>query len=971
MSDRSLNCEENALSMFSTGVDRARLIRSKILKAFDSEPEWTSCTDDDEIVDWCSGLLTTRFIAEAVHPSVTALGVLHVETIVARTQAPDIAESFVASENRVASLSRWVTNPDDVVTLRSSFVVGDPAAELPFRAMVLAVGQQIATATSVAQSLVEDEEPGVLVASPFGALGVRPRGSWNPVVDSLRSWVWPASGEAPAALLEAAVKAFELEREHQFETAPAAWYGSGDEGALTFEVPYGPGPFPEGVIGMRNAMPHLDSPANETSLVQGFEVENPALGRGLMLTLRLPLTLMEEELPKMVAALNNRSRICGEQDSTGSAHGLGAWILHGDDVTLTSFVPSGWAQILDEDELAGLYRQLLSNCARLSWDARRVIGSAEEIVGRLETAIANPDEVDPDSAIAPSLGGFAAGANARGPHFGETGVGVDPGAEIMAFVWQNLVGSDYEWAYIHEDRRGLIYWMGPSAVQFRSFRCGCDEHGSVVQIMTELGADAQPLRVALETILLEGEPIVVTRHDEKLWATSQLHVHSENITWTRFWAVTLAVCHGLLTERLGETRGDLDTVATPDGDHRIDRGGLLNMFVDLPQVEGFRAPSTSAAALLQGIALTSHTPHMLRSIDASQLEMAWLFHVPDCDSTVSVITAFGYIDHPSYGHSLRIMTELRWEGDPGDVFVLNALERQSDRSFTMGGFCDGVDGPTLVSLYPLLLDRSGSHTGQSTFVGTALVQHCSAVSGILASGSGVTSDGASVTDVVHGVQGLPAVYRDTMGASSHLEAATTSDGAQVEAIWSRSWPYPHDGWPRLGAIQHDVLRGSATISIHTDSAFARLKVIHAALAMSARPNYDLYSSGVPLAAEALGPTSEDLELLTGHLIEQGFLEVVAEGEAVRVVNAEATFRLQRASHPVWQEVTLIELVTSEPETVERLASALQYRIGQWSGNTYRVCLPAYVFGTQHWGRRMAILEDIVTDLLSAATRRRM
>lgn len=955
------------VSLFSTGCLRAKELRRGILDAFGAEPDWMGGSDSDEVIAWTAGPVTTLFIAEDVHPSVPGLGMLTILSFVLTADSAARARDYVEASNRYATLSRWVALPSNEIQLRCSFVVGDPQVEIPFRAMLLTVGQHMSD-TAFAALRAADAE-GLEVVDPVELGKVRPQEDWHSIIYTHSHFVEPHRGASPAPLMESLAVAFNQELELQFAASPAAWYGNADSTSLTCEVPYGPGPYSLGVIGMRAMAPHLESSDNETSLIQAFEVDNPDVGKGLMLAMRLWPNVQQERVSELLDGLNSRLRMRSDQQSPGSAHGLGAWIYHNDALTLTCLLPSGWAEVLDDEEQVTLLRQLLSNAARLSWDAHGVLDSAEILEERLRLAIQHPEEVTSDPAIPPGLAGFAAGDRARGPHFGELWVGTDPGAHVLAFLWTNLVGHDDEWGYLLRDASGFTFWTGPSRVEVRSFRCMCAEEGSLVRLRTQLGVDSDDLRSLLKTLLSEGEPVAVHSHDGHLWATSRLHVHSDNLYWCRHGATLLAIAQALLCERVEGVRGDVDLATPDDGRIRPDRDQMLNLYRDLPSMPNSKTVHPSGTALIHGSALLLTAPYSLRELDDGHFEMRWLHGSGDPSGTEAVSTTYGYLEHPDYGTCLRIRTCLRTTLEH-DAFDLNESD---DGGFVLGGIHESSGGVSCTSLYPTLLDQTGKHAGQTIFVGTALMHHTSRVGHLLTTNPGIHADTASGQEVAEGVERLLQTYRAHGGASPQLELLTQYDGDRLSVQWAA--PAPAVGghvWPRLVGNTADdgSQRGQVVLGIgDATHAGVGLRLLNAALALSGRPDYALDPVGYPLVSIAEGLTEADLDRLTEHLVEAGQLWRSSDGE-ISVADTPTRFSLElKDGSPLPADEVVIDVEAREPSFSDAMRAAIQqhasFLVGSWRGNGYTLRLPRSVFGQSIWWAKMETLETIVLDVVGA------
>jgi len=269
-------------------------------------------------------------------------------------------------------------------------------------------------------------------------------------------------------------------------------------------------------------VPHLKGPQNSTSLVQSSVIDHPQLGRGLMLTLRLGADPAYDE-PALAATLLDQQHSAGRA-TEAAAHGWGAWIFN-QHLMHALFLPAAWATQLDQSDLDQLMRCLLDDVARLS---------------RLSRVVLEPlCDVDQDELFAGNLPstGLTAGFRARGPEFGESGAGTDPGARMLAHIWRDLVAGDSRWSSLDvTDGVGFDYWPNLYRQRFRAAPCS-DEGGSLVTIETLLppvvGAQEEPSAV-------QPLPGAVVRTPDGVVVRAVLHVHDDLLSWIRGWGAPLA-----------------------------------------------------------------------------------------------------------------------------------------------------------------------------------------------------------------------------------------------------------------------------------------------------------------------------------------------------------------------------------------------------------------------------------------------
>ena len=306
---------EVSSSLFSTGLSKATGLRTRLLEALDAEPEWTVGTEDSTDIVWLAGPIPTFLSVQPGGALTPGLAVLTVRTRCAWVEDLEQARRTVGDLNLHTTVNRWVLlgdpgpkdwfdsqvddqtpewmdtelrrrrlvcslpAPDSPVSVEVavSFVVGDESTDVPFEAVLLAVSEQIAKATALVSNYFTEGWGEAAVAE----INDRERvgGEWNSVVNHYDNRVTPLASSDTAPLLLALNEAFDAERAAQFENAAAAWYGGGDESGFTCEVPYGPGPFEEGVIGMSDPRGVSVTDENRTSLVEASRMNNWSPGQ--------------------------------------------------------------------------------------------------------------------------------------------------------------------------------------------------------------------------------------------------------------------------------------------------------------------------------------------------------------------------------------------------------------------------------------------------------------------------------------------------------------------------------------------------------------------------------------------------------------------------------------------------------------------------------------------------------------------
>ena len=656
------------------------------------------------------------------------------------------------------------------------------------------------------------------------------------------------------ALTQALVTAFDMERQVQFQQSPAAWFGSGDESGFTCEVPYGPGPFPLGVIGMQSAVPHLSGPRTATSLVQGMPTDNPWLGNGLVFAVTSGGNDSNLPLPEWGAAalLNAQNRLRSDDASPGFAHAVGSWVKRNSNMTHVCFIPAGWDRLLTEEELIRFFRILLANAARLSWGSRQVLEP-------------NRDRPTHDPTHPRMLAGLAAGANARGPQFGEPGSGINPGARALTFIWDKLVGSDDEFARVFDDVAGFRFWMGPAVLDITSHRCTCpSESGSLIVLESDLGNDTPEDRERLMRLQETGLPFAVVTTSGRLTALAQIHVHDDTLSFGAYWAVPLAVAMVLLADELSPPDARGIDLRLPGGEERTSRDGMLGTLGS----HGLWASETPFGAG------KSETRSPLTLLHAQLLVDSPGWRVADREGTLSVSrkypvgrgedweaksldTACHYMTHPIYGTCLRLETTIPALGDVDAWRITGEFARDS---FTLlGGFTPDAEGIRLVTLYPTAIDSSRTHAGEVSFAGTAMQHHALIIRMALNWFDALVGHDVDPDQAAAGVTDLTEAYRTTAGLPEQLQIGAGTWHGEVAVQWMRPWPYTGaDTSPRLASdIEIDGepwLAGQVTLDLATVGSFTE-RILHAVLALSA-PLPEPISGPGPLLGELipmLGP----------------------------------------------------------------------------------------------------------------------
>ena len=1009
-----------ASSLFSSGLSKATSLRGRLLEALGAESEWTVGTDDSPDVVWLAGPVPTFLSVQAGGALTPGLAVLTVRTRCAWVEDVDIARSEVEYLNAHTTLNRWVVlgdpgpenwfNPvedlqmpydwapearrrnlissrpapdaDVSVEVAVSFVVGDVSTDVPFEAVLLTVSEQISKATAVVTNNFTEGWGEAAFADLDGRR--RTGDEWHPVVYHYDNRIAPLASEDTTPLLSALNDAFVAERAAQFEDAAAAWYGGGDGSGFTCEVPYGPGPFEEGVIGMTATREIPLTNENRTSLVGASLVDNPHAGKGLLITMRVPGDTNVDDPPWWQASmLNAQSRLNGGGASAGMAHGFGAWVVHEDEPQHVVFIPASWAHDLPRETLILFFGQVLANFARLSWGARRVL---EPHVDVEVASLFEPDNIP--------CSGLAGGPHARGLQFGESGVGTDPGADVVGYTWTNLVGPDTEWAQVLNDCKGFEFWPNRHMQRITTTPCSCADPGSRISIDTPLlwGSSPQILNVAMR-VQADGWPAAMVSNGHGLIARTLLHVHDDSKAWAEGWPTALAVAQALLAEHLDRVSGDAVSWTSdhPQSGRRHDRDQMLTLFDPGQDWSTLPAWYLNPEALALAATIPEIAPYALAWHEGLVL-MDWSIElVQDGSSrTATVRTTYGPAEHPALGRCLRISTELHVDADdPGSWCLENneLLVSGADDTFVLGGWT-ASDGSrvTYTTVDPAALDRSTSTDRHASFIGTALNHHVSAVARLLKNGDGVEAPEMTGLLLAERYGRLADFYRDAgLDIPSSLSTVLTGADDNNEGSLSVFVPRSPTGriheWPRMGAFdQGSEPSGFRTlVPLNTMSIGFAARFAHAAILGAAKAREDGQQISLPLSTVVYPLTVDDIDAALGALIDEQVLRF--DEERGEILVAPSTSRIvlavePAADHPVWGSVLTITATcprTEEqavaPETASDVITG-NLQIGDWHRQDghlkYRVCLPPQAFNTPYRETRQQLFMHVVRSVAAHA-----
>jgi len=114
-------------------------------------------------------------------------------------------------------------------------------------------------------------------------------------------------------------------------------------------------------------------PGHQTALINCDNTENPHLGSGILLSMRL----MEKVDPNDGDYLVGQMNTAPNSKAHGALHGLGSWNFRDDEMTYTLFVPSSWSTLLTEEELQWFFMQQFWNMAREAMLARSILRTGE------------------------------------------------------------------------------------------------------------------------------------------------------------------------------------------------------------------------------------------------------------------------------------------------------------------------------------------------------------------------------------------------------------------------------------------------------------------------------------------------------------------------------------------------------------------------------------------------------------------
>lgn len=378
--------EEDMSDDISAGLQAAAEYRMALLKDLNAEPVWLSgdpSTTED--VYWWAGPTPTVFSIDSAGSHAPHLGVLTVKTLGGLIKDIDIAREYCAELNAFTSTTRWLLLNDFVnestlpiiMAATSTFVVGGIEANFPFKAICYMIEEQITKVTALVTSnffSVDGEDKNAwayafMKPAPSGEIRSR---DWSQSCFYFDDNVKPFEDLDPTPLSEAAYNAFnnckaaQLSREHG---DTGAWFGVDSFPNIIFEVPYTYVDW-KGIIVNGGSQ---GIPGHQTALINCVNTENPHLGGGILLSMRL----MEKVDPNDGGYLVGQMNAAPNSKAHGALHGLGSWNFRDDEMTYTLFVPSSWSNLLTEEELQWFFMQQFWNMAREAMLARSILRTGE------------------------------------------------------------------------------------------------------------------------------------------------------------------------------------------------------------------------------------------------------------------------------------------------------------------------------------------------------------------------------------------------------------------------------------------------------------------------------------------------------------------------------------------------------------------------------------------------------------------
>ena len=1017
--------------VFSSGYDRAVAYRNALLSELGAEPEWTYGGDGDQEIAWIAGPLATYFRVEAPEEDLPGLAGLTVRTITHEIKDLGAARQIAALLNAETSLNRWtiINDPgpegwfdpqhpnapwrnyvaqtpdqDSPISLGLSFsiTVSEPSAEYSIAAVLLNIQEQIAKATAVATNY-GDEDWG-FVNSIAGTDGVRASEDWNGIVYHFDNNLAPDAQLSPQPLLDALNAGFRASVEAQHSEGTPSWHMAGeDQDGFTCEIPFGRGQYPLGVV---TGFAISGVEGDQTCLVRGEQVpegQNP-LGAGLRITMDLPVDHTRFVAPGwIVHLLNLGGRIRSFHKSVFSSHTLGAWTNSEHGIYWSTFIPAYWVSFFEEGDLELLFAELLKNCARLSWGAHILFCTPLEEQGALSieelssTVSVQDDVIGRGTAHAPNEslslyrkanapGGFTAGVYSRGPFYGETGVGVDPGARLLNYAFSEMVSSDTQWFHKIETegfglQHGFLYQLSKRPVSVRTIPCHCDappDQGSLVTISTPVAENVsdEGLLMALAA-RSDGGCSRLLVENGLLQLCTTIHVHQDTLDVYKNWPAVISASQALFADQLHALlieHGDLNCDNIYEGETRQDRDGVFDILN--PDAE-WNQRGFSDQALALAPHQTGFDIYQLRW-DENDVVVGWGF--PRESSSlppVSKPTVIRQRLDPALGHVLEFTTAISL-GDAIDsahwCFEQNLTCRNS--GVTSGCFSLKNKEVAFVSTYPISLSSGLANSDESAavWIGSMLSYHFSIFAEI------GLEEALSEKDLTAGLRALPDFYSRSFPVPDNLEGDYSSGTLSVLR------PYSSFGkeWPRFGSYVNQTLR----LELNEDTPFTVVvRCAHSAIHISLPPNpgVEIKKEYPPYQMVRVNQTLFDngLDALPSNQLHNELLDALLNEELISATEngrpaitglpeqVEAIFYLYPVDqHPAWGTAYVLEAdITGAPGIPERTGLSTFLLLGEWvdapnEGLTrFRMCLPPSLFAAPNAGHHFFLIKYFATTLI--------
>ena len=377
-----------------SALDLARQLRMEILKILEPDLKWAYGDFEGETIMWLPSYLATEF--DIVDSSPDGL---EVATLIVRTRLLEVSDEqralFICKElNFYTATTRWyVANGELLGEL--ALTVGSKTMKIDALTASLMVAEQVAKSAALL-----DEQFYGNWGKPIYRLAegeFRDFEEWSSACSYFENVVLPHGERPMEKLFNCAVKAFEAERDFQLHHNVPAWLGNHDPELqkLVFEVPYGRGDFPAGVI---FSVGNLEFEDCETALVSIDSVAHPSLGNGTLVRMQIISRPGIDDLQLSVNALNQQ-----HLEFPGFGHCIGAWTVRDEAVDFITFIPAGWSEVLVESDLVSFYQELFCNLARTAW------ASGFQFDNRLRNGTSR------------NFGLAVNPGQARGPQYGELG----------------------------------------------------------------------------------------------------------------------------------------------------------------------------------------------------------------------------------------------------------------------------------------------------------------------------------------------------------------------------------------------------------------------------------------------------------------------------------------------------------------------------------------------------------------------